>query len=228
MNRVALPLCVAVAALLLPGCIMACSREVVRERSSETSVSNDPSAAQLVSQGDAAMVAEDPKAALGHYTQAVQADPGLGGDEKFQKRVARAKALDAYVRGRGEADRGEWESAFLLLSESRSYDPEFRPASELLALARKQAAAAHFNKAARLLNDAEGEKIKPEAVALAVIAELRAALSYDPDLAEARVMIDRMARRTPLPSAPPAPPEAPGAFSPPDGPAIPPEIVPLH
>jgi tetratricopeptide (TPR) repeat protein len=163
------------------------SREVVKEKPCASPASAAEARGNAyVGEGDAAMVEGNPEQAIEAYERAVKADPCLADRKEFKKKVSRARAVQTYQAGRREADQGEWESAVLLLIESVGHDPTFEPARQTLELARKQAAAAHFQKATAMPAETGG---------LAAMAELRKALNYDPDNAESKALLDALTRQ---------------------------------
>jgi len=101
-------------------------------------------------------------------------------------------------------------SAVLLLTESVAYDPTFEPAKQTLELAKKQAAGCHVQEAARLMAQGLAEKVNDTALLMGVAGELRKALAYDPECAEAKQLLQTVmshagAAPAPPPGAPPGP-----------------------
>ena len=93
-------------------------------------------AKRLIKQGDASMLAGQPRQAVQYYRRALEKDPNLARKKEFLAKLDHAGSRAAYAEGNELGGKGKWEEALAKFHESLRLDPEFAPAKQAEARAR--------------------------------------------------------------------------------------------
>lgn len=143
-------------------------------------------AAQHVSRGDQAMNANQPHEALASYRRAAQSDSNLYSDPVFAAKLREASWRSAFLDAEASTAAGLWEQAIRHYEATLSHNPAHPTAAQGLARAKSEGSEQRYRSA---LAAADRNDLKTARE------ELRLALTWNPDHANARAAFDSLDRR---------------------------------